>query len=49
MKASVPLDSVSVRLDVEGNPIKQYKKEDVKILKGAEKRSDNEGLVVEED
>ena len=49
VEASVPLDSVSVRLDVEGNPIKQYKKEDVKILKGAEKRSDNEGLVVEED
>lgn len=49
VEASVPLDSVSVRLDVEGNPIKQYKKEDVKILKGAEKRSDNDGLVVEED
>ena len=27
VEASVPLDSVSVRLDVEGNPIKQYKKE----------------------
>ena len=49
VEASVPLDSVSVRLDVEGNPIKQYKKEDVKILKGAEKKSDNDGSVAEED
>ncbi len=42
VEVSVPLDTVSVRLDVEGNPIKQFKKEDVKILKSAEKRNEQD-------
>ena len=49
VEVSVPLDKVSVRLDVEGNPIKSYLKSDIKILKGVDKRADNENLESEED
>ncbi len=42
VEVSVPLEIVSVRLESEGNPIKQFKKEEVKILKGVEKKSEKD-------
>ena len=44
VEVSVPLDTASVRLESEGNAIKQFKKTDLKILRGADKKSENEDL-----
>ncbi len=42
VEVSVPLETVSVRLDIEGNPIKQFKKDDIKIIKGVDKKNDSD-------
>ena len=42
VEVSVPLDRASVRLEAEGNAIKQFNKDDLKILKGAEKKNETE-------
>ncbi len=49
VEVSVPLDMASVRLESEGNAIKQFKKTDLKILKGADKKSESEDFSEIED
>ena len=44
VEVSVPLETASVRLDSEGNAIKQFKKADLKILKNADKKSESDDL-----
>jgi len=44
VEVSVPLDKASVRLESEGNAIKQFNKTDLKILKGADKKVETEDL-----
>ena len=49
VEVSVPLDRASVRLESEGNAIKQFNKADLKVLKGAEKKNESEDFSEIED
>lgn len=49
VESNVPLEKVSVRLELDGSPIKSFKKEEVSLLRGADKKSEKEEISEIED
>lgn len=49
IEANVPSDTVSVRLENDGEPVKQFKKDLVKILKSSDRKLDSDGVSCEVD